>query len=100
MGSLVLGGGAIGRTIYTCFRCVQRRSIPWVALCVGALPMIGNAAYGVQLLADSSRREGFGARFLVRDIISGIGRRFPIWGGRDTLLEHWANAAAGLVARS
>jgi len=70
-----------------------------VALVVGALPTFGNAAYPLQLLAASTRRHGEAAPFLVHDIFSATGRRLPVWGGRDTLLEHRANAIATFFAR-
>ena len=97
-------GGATGRTLYTLGRTAQclvrRRAAPWVALTAGLLPMVGNAAYPLQLLAATKGRDGRAARFLVHDTLSGVGRRIPIWGGRDTLFEHRFNAVARLVTRA
>jgi hypothetical protein len=101
--ALVLGGGALGRTLYTLGRSVQAalrgRSPPWVALLAGAVPVFGNAAFPLQLLSDTARKDGDGARFLTRDIVTGIGRRLPVWGGPDTLTEHAFNRIAGVLVR-
>jgi hypothetical protein len=91
------------RTLYSLWRCarsvVRGRRAPWLALVVGAVPTFGNAAYPLQLLAASTRGSGEAAPFLVHDIFSATGRRLPIWGGRDTLMEHRTNALATLFAR-
>ncbi len=96
-------GGAIGRTLYTFGRTVQAmfrgRHLPVVALAVGLLPVVGNTAYPLQLLAASAQSNGTVAKFMVHDIFSAIGRRLPIWGGKDTLIEHRANAVATFAAR-
>ncbi len=97
-------GGAIGRTLYTLGRTVQSlgrgRRAPWVALLAGMAPVVGNAAYPLQLLVATRGGNGLVAQFLVHDILSGVGRRLPIWGGKDTLLEHRFNALARLVTRA
>lgn len=102
--ALIAFGGAIGRTIYTLGRTVQSltrgRRAPWIALLAGLAPVVGNAAYPLQLLASTRGGNGLVAQFLVHDILSGVGRRVPIWGGKDTLLEHWCNAIARLVTRA
>lgn len=96
---LLAFSGALGRTVYTGGRTLQaalgRRPCPWVALGVGALPVIGNAAFPIQLLAATRGPRGLVARFLVHDLLSGLGRRLPIWGGADTLAEHTFNHLAG-----
>ncbi len=100
---LILGGGAIGRTLYTSWRCIQSigtpRPAPWVALGAGVIPVFGNAAYPLQLFSDPAKKDNLGARFLIHDIFSGIGRRLPIWGGKDTLTEHRVNAVASFLVR-
>ena len=91
------------RTLYSLWRCARSlargRRAPWLALFVGAIPTIGNAAYALQLLAASTQGSCAAAPFLVHDIVSATGRRLPIWGGRDTRMEHWANALATLFSR-
>jgi hypothetical protein len=100
---LAVYGGAVGRTVYSLGRTVRAlargRRAPWLALGVGMLPMVGNAAYPLQLLAATKSRDGRVARFLVHDTLAGVGRRFPIWGGRDSLLEHRFNAVAWWLTR-
>lgn len=91
----ILLGGMIVRTLYTLLRIAQafalRRPRPWLALAVGLLPVIGNAAFPAQLMWSSSGRSGRLARFVLFDLFAQFGRSIPIWGGRDTLTEHWFN---------
>ncbi len=98
---LLVAGGFIGRTLYTCLRVIQafvrRQRRPWVALGSGLLPVVGNAAYPVQLLYGSTERGGELARFILYDTLAAAGRSVPIWGGADSLIEHWC-ARLGDVA--
>lgn len=102
--ALIVLGGAAGRTAYTLWRSLQAlvrgRSAPWAALAVGLLPVAGNAAYPMQLLAASTQQGGLVAKFLLHDVFSAVGRRLPVWGGRDSLMEHRANCIATLVTRA
>ena len=91
--ALLIGmGGAIGRTLYTLGRMVQatvrRQRRPWIALLVGAFPVIGNGAYPVQLVYSAGHQRRL-ARFILDDTFATFGRALPIWGGADTLTEHW-----------
>ncbi len=92
---LLVAGGFIGRTLYTCVRVIQAfvrgRSRPWVALITGLLPIVGNAAYPAQLLYGSTERNGDLARFILYDTLAAVGRSVPIWGGADSLTEHFCN---------
>ena len=96
---VLLLGGCVARTAYTAFRCAQdllrHRSAPWLALAIGAIPVFGNLAFPLQIVHSSRERSGLLARFLIFDACALIGRRLPIWGGRDTGTEH----ALGGVAR-
>jgi hypothetical protein len=87
--------GAIGRTAYTSFRCLQATlqggRKPWFALAVGTLPVLGNAAFPAQLVYWSTDPEHRLPQFLLYDCCAGFGRGVPIWGGRDSLLECWSN---------
>jgi hypothetical protein len=95
---LVIGGGAIVRTLYTMIRIVSAyrfgHSRPWIALLTGTLPVLGNVAFPLQLLFDGVSGGRQLARFIVYDTASRVGRSIPIWGGADTLTEHRANRAA------
>ena len=101
--ALVVGGGALVRTLYTLGRLVQAtlrgRPRPWVALGVGALPYVGNFAYPLQLVASGVSDRDPLARFLLHDAAASLARRVPIWGGPDTGLEHWASRAASRFTR-
>jgi hypothetical protein len=103
VGLLAVYGGALARTLYTLGRTVQAalrgRQLPVVALAAGLLPVFGNSAYVLQLLTTSSQKDGHVAKFMVHDLFSAIGRRVPIWGGKDTLTEHRINALATLLTR-
>jgi hypothetical protein len=72
---------------------LRGRRAPWVALGVGTLPVIGNLAFPAQIAWRSREEADLAAQFLLYDGMSMIGRRMPIWGGRDTLLEYLANQA-------
>lgn len=95
IGFLLVSGGAIGRTAYTTGRLIQAslsgQRRPWVALGIGVLPVVGNGAYPAQLILCSNRRNQTLARFVLYDLFATIGRHLPIWGGDDTLTEHWFN---------
>jgi len=87
-------GGMAGRTAYTLGRSAQAVSrgqpLPWVALVVGLLPMVGNLAYPAQLLWAAGHDHRL-ARFLIYDGFASLGRRLPVWGGTDTFTEHFFN---------
>ena len=94
-GFVLVAGGLIGRVAYTAGRFAQatflRQRKPWLALGVSCLPVVGNAAYPVELLYDSTGRSGEVARFILYDSLASIGRALPVWGGADSLTEHWFN---------
>lgn len=92
LGLVLLLGGCLARTIYTGLRCLQEvlrgRRAPWLALGVGALPVFGNLAYPLQIVRSSRHQDGLLAGFLLFDGCALIGRRLPVWGGRNTATEH------------
>ena len=94
-GLLWVQGGAIVRTLYTlgrlCQNAVRRQELPWVALVVGMLPVVGNLAFPLQLLFSGAHAHAPIARFIIYDTFGRIGRWTPIWGGPDTLTEHLFN---------
>ena len=93
---LLAMSGALARTAYTTARCVRAlargQRAPWVALGAGVVPVVGNVAFPLQLLAAGRGPSGDVARFLIQDVLSGVGRRLPVWGGPDTFTEHGLNA--------
>jgi hypothetical protein len=100
---LLVFGGMIGRTAYTLGRIVQAtlsgERPPWVALVIGLLPVIGNAAYPVEIVYRGAEREGKLAGFILYDTTTTVGEMVPIWGGRDTGIEHRTNHLSDLVVR-
>ncbi|WP_323844852.1 hypothetical protein [Microbulbifer magnicolonia] len=92
---VLVGGGSIGRTTYTLGRMTQaafrRQRLPWTALGVGVLPVVGNAAYPVEFVKCGAGDERILARFIIYDTFARVGRAIPIWGGPDTLTEHYFN---------
>ncbi len=91
----VAGGGPLARTVYTAWRCVdarrRRRALPWLALGIGALPVVGNLAFALQLVWSASEEGEQLGRFLIYDACTRVGAALPIWGGADTATEHAAN---------
>ncbi|WP_085904504.1 hypothetical protein [Kiloniella majae] len=96
-------GGVIVRTIYTSCRIIastaRGTSRPWFALLLGFVPVLGNAAYPLQLLYEGTRGGNGVAKFIIYDIMARLGRAVPIWGGPDTLVEHKANSIGDLLIR-
>ena len=85
----------MSRTAYTLGRLIQDfvrgRDLPWTALWFGTLPVIGNLAYPMQIVSSGRDSEDPLARFVLYDGMTVLGRRLPIWGGPDTLTEHYLN---------
>ncbi len=92
---VIAAGGAVIRTAYTSTRFVQNavrsQPRPWIALAVGVLPVIGNIAFPLQIVASSQRRGASIARFILYETMAWSGRLVPIWGGPDTRFEHMFN---------
>lgn len=91
------------RSLYTSGRIVQNlfagRERPWTALAVGALPVVGNFAFPIQIMWSSQTEEDDLARFILYDGFSRIGAHLPIWGGKGTLTEHQLNRIADRIVR-
>ncbi|MDX1496239.1 MAG: hypothetical protein R3352_01665 [Salinisphaeraceae bacterium] len=102
-GVLMVFGGMIGRTIYTSYRIIGATfsggERPWVALFAGFLPVLGNAAFPIQILASGTERDGKLAQFIVYDTLSRIALIMPIWGGPDTRVEFFFNGFGNWIAR-
>lgn len=101
---IMMSGGSVGRTVYTSGRLIQNllrgRELPWTALWIGLIPVIGNLAFPLQIVRSGREDEDTIARFILYDGCSVIGRRLPIWGGMDTLTEHWFNRLPNHVVRT
>lgn len=96
--------GPVARTIYTLGRCVQasvrRQRLPVIALLVGMLPSVGTLAYPAQLAwaAEVAGHRHRLARFIIDDTFASLGRKLPVWGGPDTLTEHFFNRLPSWLA--
>ena len=99
----VASGGCLARTLYTLGRLIQAslrgRRRPWIALLVGAIPVAGNLAYPLQLVYSGSGQNDLLARFMLYDGATAFGRKLPIWGGPDTLTEHYFNRLPERILR-
>ena len=97
---VILAGSAC-RTAYTAGLILSSRlqgqEAPWIALWVGLAPIVGSAAFPVQIIHSSGGREGKLAGFILYDTLTTIGRKVPIWGGPDTATEHAFNRLADRI---
>ena len=75
----------LARTIVTLVNWLRSgRNVRHVeALCVGIIPTAGSLAFPIQMFA---RRPAL-ATFLIRNVASSVGRRIPIYGGKDSRTE-------------
>ena len=100
---LLVVAGAAARTAYTLGRLVQNawrgHELPWTALFAGMLPIVGNLAFPLQIIASSREEEDVLAQFILYDGFTSLGRRVPIWGGPDTLTEHVFNHVPDAIVR-
>ena len=100
---IIIFGGMLARTAYTSYRFVHATAggdpKPWVALTAGLLPVVGNAAYPIQVVYTGTARDAKLAQFIVYETVTRVGELVPIWGGRDTQVEHWFNRLGDLVVR-
>lgn len=94
--TLFLMTGGIIRFIYTVAVSVYRRDLPWIALIVSPIPVLGNVAFPLQMLINGGRHQLI-ASFLIYDAFSTAGIHFPIWGGPDTRTEHSSIAFCRLL---
>lgn len=85
LGFFLVAGGSIVRTLYTLARLIQSARLghekPWVALLVGAFPVIGNFAYPTQMFATGTHEHREVAGFILYDTFAGFGRWLPIFFG-------------------
>ncbi len=71
-----------------------------IALAVGWVPTVGNAAYPLQMVYSGATEDQDLGKFMLYDIFSAIGRKIPVWGGRDTLTEHFFNSVPDMIVRN
>ena len=93
---VILWTGSLVRTIYTLWRISHsllksRPHYPFVALMVGIFPMVGNLAYPLEILYQSAGKGNLLGKFMTCAFGAKIGSKIPIWGGKDTEIEHFFN---------
>ncbi len=93
---IILFTGPLVRTVYTLWRMAnslvkKRNHYPFIALVVGAMPIIGNLAYPLELLYQSTAKRNLLGRFMTYSFSAKIGAKIPIWGGKDSEIEHFFN---------
>ena len=100
---IIAAGGAIGRTLYSLYRCIvsvaRREPAPWIALSIGMIPVVGNAAFPTQFIFWCRNERRSLPRFLLFDTFAGFGRAIPIWGAADSLVEARVNRLPNLFFR-
>jgi len=109
VGGLVISAGPIMRTVYTGSRMVYDKLRPnnskksasrLVALGIGIIPLAGNAAYPIQMIYSGSTKDRELGKFLLYDTFSRAGEKIPVYGGRDTLTEHFFNHIPDLIVKN
>ena len=82
------------RTVYSLYRCLEemfsRKEIPWIALLISPLPMIGTLAHPCQML-HSARKGHSISQFTIYEVLSTIAAKIPIFGGYDSEIEYQLN---------
>ncbi|MFH1134293.1 MAG: hypothetical protein V1735_07455 [Nanoarchaeota archaeon] len=71
----------------------------FIALVTGALPIVGDSAYPLQIMYSGSKESKPLAMFLLYDISTRIGEHLPIYGGKDTRTEHLFNRLPDILAK-
>lgn len=102
---IIIVAGSICRTAYTLWRITNnlvksKKHFPFVALVVGAFPVIGNLAYPAELLYRSAGKKDRLAKFIAYSFSAKIGARIPVWGGQDTETEHFFNRLCHKILKS
>ena len=85
---LMMINTSVWRTLITLQRMIsiKRRHISYrTALFFGMIPALGTLAYPVQMYAGCREL----SIYLMRHILSRVGRGLPIYGGKDSLTELW-----------
>jgi len=93
---IILWGGPLARTLYTLWRILRNLSLarpqyPWVALGVGLLPVAGNMAFPMEILYQTTGRDSGLGKFMVCSLSAKLGAKIPVWGGKDSEIEHFFN---------
>jgi hypothetical protein len=99
-----LGAGRSTRVSYVVIlrslqSALRLRPVPWVAFLFSLIPLVGIMAYPVQTIysAAGKNKKSPALSYTIR--FTRIGVRIPIWGGKDTMTEHFFNRMARQTIR-
>ncbi len=101
---IILGSGPMSRTLYTVWRMTHsliksRPHFPIIALIIGLFPIIGNLAYPAELIYQSTGSKNKVSKFIVYSFSAKVGAKIPIWGGKDSEIEHFINRICHLILK-
>ncbi len=101
---IILASGPIARTLYTVWRMTHsliksKPHFPIIALIVGLFPVIGNLAYPAELIYQSTGSSNKVSKFIIYSFSAKVGSKIPIWGGKDSEIEHLFNRACHLLLK-
>ena len=93
---IIIGAGSFARTVYTVWRITHslvksNPHFPLLALLIGAIPVFGNLAYPIELLYRCTGKRGLLPKFIAYSFTAKFGTKVPIWGGKDSEIEHFFN---------
>ncbi len=72
----------------------------FIALGVGTIPQLGNAAYPVQMIYSGSTVDREIGKLMTYHILARIGEAIPLYGGRDTRTEHFFNHIGDIIVKN
>ena len=101
---IILASGPVARTLYTVWRMTHsliksKPHFPLIALFVGLFPVIGNLAYPAELIYQSTGNSSKVSKFIIYSFSAKVGSKLPIWGGKDSEIEHLFNRACHLLLK-
>ena len=69
----------------------ERKHNRYLALMIGAMPVIGNLAYPVEFAYQTTGNRNQLAKYIAYAFSAKLGEKIPIWGGQDSEIEHFFN---------
>ncbi|WP_296384585.1 hypothetical protein [Winogradskyella sp.] len=101
---IILVSGSVARTLYTVWRMSHslissKPHFPIIALIIGLFPIIGNLAYPAELIYQSTGSRNKVSKFIIYSFSAKAGSKIPIWGGKDSEIEHLFNRICHLILK-
>lgn len=102
---IILSMGPLTRTLYTLWRMTHSLSkgkpnFPIIALIIGLFPVIGNLAYPAEIVYQGTGNKSKISKFILYAFSAKIGTKIPIWGGKDSEIEHFFNKTCHLIFKN